>query len=138
MVENTFPRVLRGYDMVAVDNLVEELKSEIAEIGKKLGQATDANTELRLSVGRQIEEASAEAAVVLGHSRSEATRIREAASTQSATIISDAKLVADGLLKKATAANDEAFELKDSTQAVAKEIIAQAGERSNTIVASAQ
>ena len=138
MVENTFPRVLRGYDMVAVDNLVEELKSEIAEICKKLGQATDANTELRLSVGRQIEEASAEAAVVLGHSRSEATRIREAASTQSATIISDAKLVADGLLKKATAANDEALELKDSTQAVAKEIIAQAGERSNTIVASAQ
>jgi cell division septum initiation protein DivIVA len=138
MVENTFPRVLRGYDMVAVDNLVEELKSEIAEIGKKLGQATDANTELRLSVGRQIEEASAEAAVVLGHSRSEATRIREAASTQSATIISDAKLVADGLLKKATEANDEALELKDSTQAAAKEIIAQAGERSNTIVASAQ
>ncbi len=112
MVENTFPRVLRGYDMVAVDNLVEELKSEIAEIGKKLGQATDANTELRLSVGRQIEEASAEAAVVLRHSRSEATRIREAASTQSATIISDAKLVADGLLKKATEANDEAVELK--------------------------
>jgi cell division septum initiation protein DivIVA len=138
MVENTFPRVLRGYDMVAVDNLVEELKSEIAEIGKKLGQATDANTELRLSVGRQIEEASAEAAVVLGHSRSEATRIREAAVTQSATIISDAKLVADGLLKKATEANDEALELKDSTQAAAKEIIAQAGERSNTIVASAQ
>jgi len=89
-------------------------------------------------VGRQIEEASAEAAVVLGHSRSEATRIREAAVTQSATIISDAKLVADGLLKKATAANDEAVELKDSTQAAAKEIIAQAGERSNTIVASAQ
>ena len=138
MVENTFPRVLRGYDMVAVDNLVEELKSEIAEIGKKLGQATDANTELRLSVGRQIEEASAEAAVVLGHSRSEATRIREAASTQSAKIISDAELVADGLLKKATAANDEAMELKDSTQAAAKEIIAQAGERAQTIVASAQ
>jgi len=138
MVDNPLPKVLRGYDMVAVDNLVEELKSEIAEIGKKLGQATDANTELRLSVGRQIEEASAEAAVVLGHSRSEATRIREAASTQSATIISDAKLVADGLLKKATEANDEALELKDSTQAAAKEIIAQAGERSNTIVASAQ
>ena len=138
MVDNPLPKVLRGYDPGAVDALIAELKSEIAAGIRKLGQATDANTELRLSVGRQIEEASAEAAVVLGHSRSEATRIREAASTQSATIISDAKLVADGLLKKATEANDEALELKDSTQAAAKEIIAQAGERSNTIVASAQ
>jgi len=38
MVDNPLPKVLRGYDMVAVDNLVEELKSEIAEIGKSLGK----------------------------------------------------------------------------------------------------
>ena len=137
-MNDTLPKVLRGYDTGAVDALIAELKSEIATGARKLAQATDANTELRLSVGRQIEEASAEAAVVLGHSRSEATRIREAASTQSATIISDAELVADGLLKKATAANDEALELKDSTQAAAKEIMAQAEERSQAIVASAQ
>ena len=137
-MNDTLPKVLRGYDTGAVDALIAELKSEIATGARKLAQATDANTELRLSVGRQIEEASAEAAVVLGHSRNEATRIREAASTQSATIISDAELVADGLLKKATAANDEALELKDSTQAAAKEIMAQAEERSQAIVASAQ
>lgn len=137
-MNDTLPKVLRGYDTGAVDALIAELKSEIATGARKLAQATDANTELRLSVGRQIEEASAEAAVVLGHSRNEATRIREAASTQSATIISDAELVADGLLKKAAAANDEALELKDSTQAAAKEIMAQAEERSQAIVASAQ
>lgn len=137
-MNDTLPKVLRGYDTGAVDALIAELKSEIATGVRKLAQATDANTELRLSVGRQIEEASAEAAVVLGHSRNEATRIREAASTQSATIISDAELVADGLLKKAAAANDEALELKDSTQAAAKKIMAQAEERSQAIVASAQ
>jgi len=138
MSEETFSKVMRGYDTQAVDSRMGELEAEIASIYVQLGEATAVNTSLRLSMVKQVEEASAEAAVVLGHGRSEATRIRSAATNQSAEILEQAELSANSLVQDATEAKAEALAEKAHTKASAEEIIALAGRDASAIVAKSQ
>lgn len=134
MNEESFPRVLRGYDAAAVDSRVRELVEEIGSLRNQLFEAKEANTALRLSVIKQIEEASAEAAVVLGHARSEATRIRERAVEESNSVLEDANRNRAFLMTEATEARDKAEADRLSQVAKGAEIVSAAQARAAEIL----
>jgi len=132
-----FAKSLRGYDPQEVDQTVSELRAEIAELTEALARARDANTELRLSVIKQVEEASAEAAVVLNHARSEAVRVRESAVSESDAIVRKAKEQEQKILSDADRLKDEATQERDAVRASVDDIMTKAREDAEALVASA-
>lgn len=137
MNEESFPRVLRGYDAAAVDSRVRELVEETGSLRNQLFEAKEANTALRLSMIKQVEEASAEAAVVLGHGRSEATRIRERAVEESRTVLDDANRNRSLLLAEASDAREKAEQDRLSQVAKGAEIVSDAQARAAEILLKA-
>lgn len=137
MNEESFPRVLRGYDAAAVDSRVRELVEETGSLRNQLLEAKEANTTLRLSMIKQVEEASAEAAVVLGHGRSEATRIRERAVEESRTVLDDANRNRSLLLAEASDAREKAEQDRLSQVAKGAEIVSDAQARAAEILLKA-
>ena len=128
-----FSKVLRGYDPVVVDTRVRELEAEVQALSEQVGELQEANTTLRLNVVKQVEEASAEAAVVLGYARSEATRIRDAAVRESDIILADAEHQRDRLVAEATTATQEARDALESQRAERDEIIRRAQDNAEEI-----
>lgn len=86
---------------------------------------------------KQVEEASAEAAVVLGHGRSEATRIRERAVEESRTVLDDANRNRSLLLAEASDARDKAEQDRLSQVAKGAEIVSDAQARAAEILLKA-
>jgi hypothetical protein len=149
MGQHQFSRSLMGYDADAVDVRLAEMDEEITSLRNQLFEAKEANTALRLSVGQQIEEASAEAAVVLGHARSEATRIRERAVEESDTVLEDAHRTRTAVLAEATEAKEKAeaerlaqvtkgAEIVSDAQARAAEILRRAAQSAASLEAQAE
>lgn len=129
-----FPKALRGYDAVAVDAHIATLSETIQALQQQLADAHNTNTHLRLSVIEQVEQASAEAAVVLGHARSEATRIRELAVAESDAVLDDANRNRVLLLADATDAREKAEAERLSQVAKGAEIISDAQARAAEIL----
>lgn len=137
MNKESFARVLRGYDVEAVDSRLDELVEAGDSLREQLAEAREANTALRLSMIKQVEEASAEAAVVLGHGRSEATRIRERAVEESRTVLDDANRNRSLLLAEASDARDKAEQDRLSQVAKGAEIVSDAQARAAEILLKA-
>jgi len=138
MSAEMFERVLRGFSPEAVTARIEALEAERAYLKTQLTEAQDAHTELRLSMVKQVEEASAEAAIVLGHGRSEAARIRERAIKESADILESAGKNALEVELEAQTALDQAQSLRDEAKAVADEIRSRAEGDASSILDSAR
>ena len=136
--ETGFSKVLRGYDPVVVDTRVRELEDEVHRLSQEVSELRETNTTLRLNVVKQVEEASAEAAVVLGHARSEATRIRDAAVRESDIILADAEHQRDRLVAEATTAKQEAREALESQRAERDEVIRRAQDNAEEIETKAR
>lgn len=101
--QENFRRAVWGIDPKDVQQVVAELTAELQTARDRASEAEAAYTELRLNSAKQVEEASAEAAVVLGHSRNEATRIREAAVADADRMRRDGEIVAQRLVQEAEA-----------------------------------
>lgn len=145
MAAEGFPRVLRGYDVSVVDEHIDRLEGEIETLREELfrvraqlSESLDTNTNLRLTVIKQVEEASAEAAVVLGHARSEATRIRELAVADSDSVMEQAHQTRDELVEEARSLREAALAERDAQKASADDIISRARKDAADIVADAQ
>lgn len=156
MAFDAFPRVLRGYDPGAVDQELEKLtgeletmRAELASMRSELTETLETNTNLRLTVVKQVEEASAEAAVVLGHARSEATRIRELAVEESDAVIEGAKEAKDLMIHEAEQIRADALaqleshkasaeEMKNRAEREAAEILAAASAKADALIADAE
>lgn len=138
MASEPFERVLRGFDPRAVLERIEALEEERSYLKTQLAEAQDANTELRLSMVKQVEEASAEAAIVLGHARSEAARIREKAIAESDGILASARDSAEELEGEAEATRTEAFALRAAAKEAAADIQAHAEEDARSILDQAR
>jgi hypothetical protein len=96
-------RAVWGVDPKDVQQVVATLTAELEAARDRASEAEAAYTQLRLSSAKQVEEASAEAAVVLGHSRNEATRIREAAVNDADRMRAEGEIVAQRLVQDAEA-----------------------------------
>lgn len=103
MNQENYRRAVWGLDPKDVEEHVASLIGERNEALDKAASAEAAYTELRLQSAKQVEEASAEAAVVLGHSRNEATRIREAAVSEADRMRRDGEVTAQRLVTEAEA-----------------------------------
>jgi len=101
--QENFRRAVWGVDPKDVQQVVDQLTAELQAARERASEAEAAYTQLRLSSAQQVEEASAEAAVVLGHARNEATRIREAAVTDADRMRLDGEVVAQRLVQEAEA-----------------------------------
>jgi len=101
--QETFRRAVWGLSPGEVKQEIESLIDERDRALERAAQAEAAYTELRLQSAKQVEEASAEAAVVLGHSRNEATRIREAAVTEADRMRREGEVTAQRLVSEAEA-----------------------------------
>lgn len=134
MGQHQFSRSLMGYDAEAVDARLSEMDEEITSLRNQLLESKEANTALRLSVGKQIEEASAEAAVVLGHARSEATRIRQRAVEESDAVLEDAQRTCTALLAEATETREKAEAERLAQVAKGAEIVSDAQARGAEIL----
>ena len=100
MEQDSFRRAVWGYDPEEVKNAIDDLIAERDQARQKAAAAETAFSELRLNSAKQVEEASAEAAVVLGHARNEATRIREAAVAEADRMRRDGEVAAQELVRK--------------------------------------
>lgn len=100
MEQDSFRRAVWGYDPEEVRNAIDDLIAERDQARQKAATAESGFTELRLNSAKQVEEASAEAAVVLGHARNEATRIREAAVAEADRMRRDGEVAAQELVRK--------------------------------------
>ena len=101
--QENFRRAVWGVAPKDVQQVVAELTAKLNAARDRASEAEAAYTELRLSNAKQVEEASAEAAVVLGHSRNEATRIREAAVKDADRMRSEGEIAAQRLVQEAEA-----------------------------------
>ncbi|MBT7803323.1 MAG: hypothetical protein HN760_03715, partial [Microbacteriaceae bacterium] len=137
MVNHEFPKVLRGYDIEVVETRLTELDEEVASLREQLTEATEANTALRLNILKQVEQAGAEAAVVLNHARSEATRIRELAEGDAATIAEEASRSRRELVAEASQAKDLAFSELEAQRSEEAEIMVRAKARGEEILKEA-
>jgi len=138
VASETFDRVLRGFDPKAVTERLEALEAERAYLKAQVTEAHGAHTELRLSMVKQVEEASAEAAIVLGHGRSEAARIREKAIAESNAILDAAQKNADEIHAEAEAARDQAESFRNEAKETAASIRSQAEEDAQAILTTAR
>jgi cell division septum initiation protein DivIVA len=136
--EISFDRVLRGFSPDAVVARIQQLEAERDAMSVELAEARDAFTELRLSMVKQVEEASAEAAVVLGHGRSEAGRIRERAIKESDDILESARKAAEVIELEAEAARDEAHTVREDAKLAAEDIRLAAEAQAHSILDSAR
>jgi cell division septum initiation protein DivIVA len=136
--EISFDRVLRGFSPDAVVARIQQLEAERDALSGELSDARDAFTELRLSMVKQVEEASAEAAIVLGHGRSEAGRIRERAIKESDDILESARKAARETELEAEATREEAQTLRDDAKLAAEDIRVAAEGHAQSIVDSAR
>ena len=136
--EISFDRVLRGFSPDAVVARIRDLEAERDALAVELAEARDAFTELRLSMVKQVEEASAEAAIVLGHGRSEAGRIRERAIKESDDILESARKAAEVIELEAEAARDEAHTVRDDAKLAAEDIRLAAEAQAHSILDSAR
>jgi cell division septum initiation protein DivIVA len=136
--EISFDRVLRGFSPDAVVARIQQLEAERDAMSVELAEARDAFTELRLSMVKQVEEASAEAAVVLGHGRSEAGRIRERAIKESDDILESARKAAEVIELEAEAARDEAHTVREDAKLAAEDIRLVAEAQAHSILDSAR
>ena len=136
--EISFDRVLRGFSPDAVVARIQQLEAERDAMSVELAAARDAFTELRLSMVKQVEEASAEAAVVLGHGRSEAGRIRERAIKESDDILESARKAAEVIELEAEAARDEAHTVREDAKLAAEDIRLAAEAQAHSILDSAR
>ena len=134
MNKHIFPKVLRGYDTDVVDARLRELSDEVQSLRTQLSEATETNTTLRLNVIKQVEQAGAEAAVVLNHARNEATRIRELAVVDSEAVSQDASRARAELVSEATEARDEALSELEAQRAREVNIMARAKAQAKEIV----
>ena len=138
MAGEPFERVLRGFEPRAVLERIEALESERTYLKTQLAESQESITELRLSMVKQVEEASAEAAIVLGHGRSEAARIREKAIAESDSLLADAKAAARELEEEAQATRAEAETLRTDAKEAAADIRSQAEDDARSILDSAR
>jgi cell division septum initiation protein DivIVA len=132
-----FSKSIRGYDPQEVDQKITELRAEITELTEALAQSRETNTDLRLSVIKQVEEASAEAAVVLNHARSEAVRVREAAVIQTDQIIEEAREQERKILSEASRIREEVRDEREAVSESADEIIRNARAQADAIIVAA-
>lgn len=148
MEQENFRRTVWGIDPKDVQQVVAELTEELQVARARAAEAEAAYTELRLNSAKQVEEASAEAAVVLGHSRNEATRIREAAVNEADRMRRDGEIVAQRLVQEAEAETTlrlaeveekeaEAQKKVESAQARADEVIRFANSQAEKLRAEA-
>lgn len=134
----SFERVLRGFSPDAVQAHIDELETERSSLLAQLAEAQEANTALRLSMVKQVEEASAEAAIVLGHGRSEAARIREKAIAESDTILDTARQNAEDIESEAQSAREQAQSLREQAKLEADDIRSKAEDNATSILNSAR
>ena len=133
-----FERVLRGFSPDAVQAHIDELDAELSSLRAQLAEAQEAHTALRLSMVKQVEEASAEAAIVLGHGRSEAARIREKAISESDTILESARQNAEDIESEAQSAREQAQSLREHAKLEADDIRSKAEDNATSILNSAR
>jgi chromosome segregation ATPase len=138
MSEVIFERVLRGFDPNAVVDRIRQLETERDNLANELSQARVEFTELRMSMVKQVEEASAEAAIVLGYGRSEAGRIREKAIKESDELLEEGKRNAQAIELEAEAARQQAESLRDEAKLAADGIREAAEAQAESIVDSAK
>ena len=134
MEQENFRRTLWGIDPKDVQQVVRELTAEIHTARDRAAEADAAYTELRLSSAKQVEEASAEAAVVLGHSRNEATRIREAAVNDADQMRREGEIVAQRLVQEAEAETSLRLAEVEEKEAEAQKMIDAAQKRADEII----
>jgi len=132
--QENFRRTMWGVDPKDVKQVVADLTAELQTARDRATQAEAAYTELRLSTARQVEEASAEAAVVLSHSRNEATRIREAAVHDADTMRRDGEVVAQRLVQEAEAETSLRLAEVEEKEAEAEKKIESAQARADEII----
>ncbi len=132
--QETFRRTVWGVDPKNVQQAIADLTAELDAARHRAAQAEAAYTELRLSSAKQVEEASAEAAVVLGHSRNEATRIREAAVKDADTMRRDGEIVAQRLVQEAEAETTLRLAEVEEKEAEAQKKIESAQARADEII----
>jgi len=117
---------------------IDELDAELSSLRAQLAEAQEAHTALRLSMVKQVEEASAEAAIVLGHGRSEAARIREKAISESDTILESARQNAEDIESEAQSAREQAQSLREHAKLEADDIRSKAEDNATSILNSAR
>ena len=132
--QENFRRAVWGIDPKNVQQVVAELTAELQTARNRALEAEAAYTELRLSSAKQVEEASAEAAVVLGHSRNEATRIREAAVNDADRMRRDGEIVAQRLVQEAEAETTLRLAEVEEKEAEAQKKIESAQARADEII----
>jgi hypothetical protein len=132
--QENFRRAVWGIDPKNVQQVVAELTAELQAARDRASEAEAAYTELRLSSAKQVEEASAEAAVVLGHSRNEATRIREAAVADADRMRRDGEIVAQRLVQEAEAETTLRLAEVEEKEADAQKKIESAQARADEII----
>jgi vacuolar-type H+-ATPase subunit H len=132
--QESFRRAVWGIDPKDVEQVVADLTNELRAAQNRAQEAESAYTELRLSSAKQVEEASAEAAVVLSHSRNEATRIREAAVNDADRMRRDGEIVAQRLVQEAEAETTLRLAEVEEREAEAQKAIDVAQARSDEII----
>jgi len=132
--QENFRRTVWGLDPKDVQQVVAELSDELSNARQRVVDAEAAYTELRLNTAQQVEEASAEAAVVLSHSRNEATRIREAAVNDADRMRRDGEAVAQRLVQEAEAETTLRLAEVAEMEADAQKTIESAEARADEIV----
>ena len=125
---------MRGYATDVVDARLRDLNDEVQSLRTQLAGASETNTTLRLNVIKQVEQAGAEAAVVLNHARNEATRIRELAVVDSEAVSQEAARARAELVSEATEARDEALSELETQRAREVNIMARAKAQAKEIV----
>ena len=132
--QENFRRAVWGIDPKDVQQVVAELTAELQTARDRASEAEAAYTELRLNSAQQVEEASAEAAVVLGHARNEATRIREAAVNEADRMRRDGEVVAQRLVQEAEAETSLRLAEVEEKEAEAQKKIESAQARADEII----
>ena len=132
--QENFRRAVWGIDPKDVQQVVAELTAELQTARDRASEAEAAYTELRLNSAKQVEEASAEAAVVLGHARNEATRIREAAVADADRMRRDGEVVAQRLVQEAEAETSLRLAEVEEKEAEAQKKIESAQARADEII----
>ena len=132
--QENYRRAVWGIDPKDVQQVVDQLTAERDAARDRATEAEAAYTELRLSSAKQVEEASAEAAVVLGHARSEATRIREAAVTDAEKMRRDGEIVAQRLVQEAEAETSLRLAEVEENEAEAHKKVESAQQRADEII----
>jgi hypothetical protein len=132
--QENYRRAVWGIDPKDVQQVVDQLTAERDAARDRATEAELAYTELRLSSSKQVEEASAEAAVVLGHSRNEATRVREAAVADADKMRRDGEIIAQRLVQETEAETGLRLAEIEEKEAEAQKKVESAQKRADEII----